>query len=100
MGFCLWQKKIGKNLSSKYSQKRLHSEKKSTTNVIKTASKRSMQKPAQTTGDLIGSKIADKIISASKKFSKYSQNNEANDKSEAQKERYISPEKNSKLLMN
>ena len=79
-------KNIGKNLSSKYGQKLLDSEKKSTTDAIKTASKRAIQKTAE--GDLIGNKIADTRIS---KTSKRPQNNEANDESEAQKERYISP---------
>ena len=41
--------------------------KKSTTVAIKTASKRAIQKTAETTVDLIGNKIADKIISVSKK---------------------------------
>ena len=41
--------------------------KKSTTDAIKTASKRPIQKNAEATGDLIGNKIADKITSVSKK---------------------------------
>ena len=81
-----------KNLSSKYSQKLLDSEKKSTTDTIKTASKRAIQKTAAATGDLIGNKIPDKMTNVSKK-SKKPQNNEANNESEAPKERYISPEK-------
>ena len=43
--------------------------KKSTTDVIKTASKRAIQKAAEETTDLIGNKIADKITSVSKKKS-------------------------------
>ena len=39
-------KNIGKHLSSKYSQKLLDSAKKYTTDVIKTASKRAIQKTA------------------------------------------------------
>ena len=46
-------KNIGKNLSNKYSQKRLDSAKQSTADVIKTVSKRAIQKPAEATGDLI-----------------------------------------------
>ena len=48
------------NLSNKYSQKLLDNAKKSTTNAIKTASKRAIQKTAEATGDLIGNKIAGK----------------------------------------
>ena len=47
-------KNIGKNLSSKYDQKLLDSARKSTTDAIKTASKRAVQKTAETTDDLIG----------------------------------------------
>ena len=44
---------MGKSLSNKYVQKRLDSAKKSTTDAIKTASKRAIQKTAEATGDLI-----------------------------------------------
>ena len=44
-------------VSCNYSQKLLDSAKKTTTDAIKTASKRT----AEATGDLIGNKIADKI---------------------------------------
>ena len=79
---------MGKNLSSKYGQKLLDSAKKSTTDAIKTASKRAIQKTAEATGDLIGNKIADKITKASK-------NNSKTDKNELEipKERCVSPEK-------
>ena len=40
--------------------------KQSTTDAIKTTSKRAIQKPAKATGDLIGNRIADKITSVSK----------------------------------
>ena len=55
---------VAKNLSNKYSQKLLDTAKKSTTDSIKSASKRPIQKTAQATGDFIGNKIADKITSA------------------------------------
>ena len=58
-----------RNLSNKYGQKLLDSAKKSTTDAIKTDSKKSVQKTAEATGDLIGNKIADKITSVSKKKS-------------------------------
>ena len=60
MGFCLLQKNIGKNLSTKYGQKLLNSAKKSAIDAIKTDSKKAIQKTAEATGDLIGNKIADK----------------------------------------
>ena len=60
-GFSSFAKSMGKSLTNKYSQKLLDSAKKSTTDVIKTASKRAIQKTAEATGDLIGNKIADKI---------------------------------------
>ena len=40
-------KNMGKNLSSKYSQKRLDSAKKSTKDAIKTPSERAIQKPGE-----------------------------------------------------
>ena len=58
---------FAKNMSNKYGQKLFDTAKKSTTDAIKTASKRAIQKTAEATGDLIGNKIADKITSISKK---------------------------------
>ena len=68
-------------------KKLLDSAKKSTGDAIKAASKRVIQKTAEATGDLIGSKVADKITSVSKKSHKELQNN----KIEVSKNRYISP---------
>ena len=68
-GFLSFAKNMGKSLSNKYDQKLLDSAKKSTTDAIKTASKRAIQKTAEATGDLIGNKIADKTTSVSKKKS-------------------------------
>ena len=67
---------MGKNLSNKYCLKLLDSAKKSTTDAIKTASKRAIQKAAEATGDLIDNKIANKITSVSKKSTKYLYNND------------------------
>ena len=53
------QLKLIKNMSYKSSQKLLDSAKKYTTDAIKTASKRAIQKIAEVTGDLIGNKITD-----------------------------------------
>ena len=64
---------MGTHLSSIYSQKLLDSAEKSTTDVIKTAWERAIQKAAKATGDLIVNKSADKITSLSKK----TQNNES-----------------------
>ena len=66
-GFLSFAKNMGKSLSNKYGQKRLDSAKKSTTDAIKTASKKAIQKIVEATGDLIGNIIADKVTSISKK---------------------------------
>ena len=62
-GFLFFAKNIGKNISNKYSQKLVDTAKKSAVDVIKTTSKRAIQKTAEATVDLIGNKIADKITS-------------------------------------
>ena len=100
-GFLSFDKNIGKNISSTYSQKLVDNAKKSATDAIKTASKRAIQKTAEATGDLIGNKITDKITSVSKKsstelHSKELSLNEANN--EIPKERYISPQKRQKII--
>ena len=56
---------ISKNLSSKYSQKLLDHAKISSADVTKIASKRAIQKTAGAASDLIGNKIADKIMKLS-----------------------------------
>ena len=74
---------MGKNLNNKYGQKFLDNAKTSTTDAIKTASKREIQKAAEVTGDLIGNKTADKITSVSnKKSTKASPNNETEEHTE------------------
>ena len=72
-GFLSFAKNMSTHLSNKYSEKLLDTAKKSTTDAIKTDSKRAIQKAAEATGDLIGNKIAGKITSVSKK----TQNNES-----------------------
>ena len=69
-------KNKGKSLSNKYGQKLFDSATKSTTDAEKTTSKRAIQKTAEATDDLIGNKIADKIISISKKPVKELPNND------------------------
>ena len=86
---------MGKRLTNKYSQKLLDSAKKSTIDAIKTAPKRSIQKTAGTTGDLIGNKIADKITSISKKPSN---NNNNGVELTTHKKRYISPEERQQII--
>ena len=90
-GFLSFAKNMGKSLSNKYGQKRLDSAKKSTTDAIKTTSKRAIQKIAEATGDLIGNKISDKITIVSKKSSNNNNNNNNNKDVEitAHKKRYI-----------
>ena len=94
MDFCFLQKAQVKNLSNKYCQKLLNSAKKLTTDAIKTASKRVIQKTAEATGDLIGNKIADEITSVLKKSPKELQNDEV----EAPKKRYISLEERQQII--
>ena len=74
--------------------------KKSTTDAIKTASKRAIQKTAEATGDLIGNKIADKITSVSKKSVKELPNDETEEDAEitTHKKRYISPEERQQII--
>ena len=69
-------------------------QKKSATDVIKTASKRAIQKTAEATGDLIGNKIADKISVSKKK----SDNNDDDVKVATHKKRYISPEERQQVI--
>ena len=59
--FLFFAKNIGKNLSSKYSQKFLDKAKKlgaTKTYAIKSTSKWAIQKTAEATGDLIGNKLS------------------------------------------
>ena len=62
-GFLSFAKTMGKNLSNKYGQKLFDRAKKSTTDVIRTASKRGIQKTVGATGN----KISNKMASVSKK---------------------------------
>ena len=100
-GFLSFAKGMGKNLSDKYGQKLLDSAKKSATDVIKTASKRAIQKKAEATGDLIGNKIAHKITSISKKLVKELPNNDEREEDveiTTHKKRYVSPEERQQII--
>ena len=91
--------KAAKNLNNKYGQKLGDTAKKSTTDALKIAGKRAIQKSTEATGDLVGNKIADKITSYSKKSPDRStelNSNESND--ETSKERYISPQERQKII--
>ena len=79
-----------KNLSNKYSQTFIDTANKSTTDAIKTTSRRAIQKTAEATGDLTGNKKAS--------ISKSPQNNKANIEMEIAKERYIFPEKRKRII--
>ena len=68
--FLHFAKNMGKSLNNKYDQKLLDSTKNPTTDAIKTASNRTIQKTADATGDWIGNKIADIIASISKSSTK------------------------------
>ena len=92
-GFWSFAENIGKNLSNKYSQKCIDTAKKSTTDAIKTASNRVIQKTAEVTGDFLGNKIADKIANASKKSNK-----EEDIELTTHKKRYISPEERQQII--
>ena len=100
-GFLSFAKNMGKNLSNKYGQKFLDSANKSTTDTIKTASKRAFQKTAEETGDLFGNKIADKITSIAKKSNAniYTEASIASPKDVSKKDTYLH-KKDNKLLMN
>ena len=83
-------KNISKHLSNKFGQKLLDSAKKSTTDAIKTA---------ESTGDLIGNKIADKITSVSKTSpTEFHSKELQNDDMEAPKKRYISPKERQQII--
>ena len=102
-GFLSFAKNMGKGLSNKYGQKLLDSTKISTTDAIKTASTTAIQKTAEATGNLIGSKIADKVASVSKKESTKGLHNNNETKEEdveitTPKKRYISPEERQEII--
>ena len=102
-GFLSFAKNMGTHLSNKYSQKIIDTAKRSTTDAIKTASKRAIQKTAKASGDLIGNKIADKITDrASKKPVKNLHNDNDNETEDTEltttnKKRYISPKERQQI---
>ena len=105
-GFLSFAKNMAKSLSNKYDQKLFDSAKKSTTDPIKTASKRAIQKTAEATSDLIDNKIADKTTSVLKKkpamklHSKELPHNNNDEDAEitTHKKRYIDPEERQEII--
>ena len=99
--FLSFAKNKGKSLSNKYGQKLLDSAKNCTTDAIKTASKRAIQKTAGATGDMIGNKTADKITTVSqKKSTKELPNDETEEDVEiaTPNKRYIFPEERKQIV--
>ena len=101
-GFLSFTKNMGKNLSNKYGQELLDSSTKSTTDAIKTASKRVIKKTAEATGDLIDNKIADKITSISNKKSTKEMPNNGETEEDVEitthKKIYVSPEERQQII--
>ena len=101
-GFLPFNKNMGRNLSNKYGQELLDSSTKSTTDAIKTASKRVIKKTAEATGNLIYNKIADKITSISNKKSTKEMPNNGETEEDVEitthKKRYLSPEERQQII--
>ena len=88
-------KSINKNVSSKFSQKRIAHAKHLTINEVKATSKRAIQKAAVASNDLIGNKIVDKITRVSKTSQK---NNPETNEEDILREKYTSSEQRQKII--
>ena len=77
--------------TSKYGKKKIDTTKKQGSEFAKTAGKRIVQKSAETTGDLIENKIADKITTLCKSKNKEKETNE-------EEEVIIPPEKRQQFI--
>ena len=91
-------KNLSKILSGKYSQKLLDHPKKSATDALKTSSKRVIQKTAEATRDLIGNKIANKIMGVSNSQQNNSETVTNEYHKETPKERYVFPEERQEII--
>ena len=91
---------FARSMSNKYGKKLVDTAKKSAIDAIKTASKRAIQKTAEATGDLVGNKIADKIISVSKKSTKKLPTVDEDAELTTPQKRYISLEERQKIIDN
>ena len=90
-------KNISKRLSGKYSQKLFDHAKQSATDALKTTS-RVIQKAAETTGDMIGNKIATRTTKVSRSSPQNNSETITNEyDKEIPKERYISPEERQRI---
>ena len=90
MGFCFLLK-----IYVKY----FYHTKQSATDALKPVSKRPIQQRAETTGDLIGKKITEKITEISKTLQQNNSETITNEHDkEISKERYISPEDGQKVI--
>ena len=88
---------FARSMSNKYGKKLVDTAKTSATYVIKTASKRAIQKTAEASGDMVGNNIADKITSFSKKSTKKLPTIDEAEELTTQK-RYISPEERQQII--
>ena len=84
--------------SNKYGKTLVDTAKKSATDAIKPASKTAIQKTAESTGDLVGNKIADKITSVSKKSTRKLPTIDEDVELTTHKKRYISPEERQQII--
>ena len=108
MDFCLLLnmgkntgKNLSKNLSSKYSQKLFNHAKQAASDALKNSSKRAIEKTAKATGDLFGTKIAEKIWRTSLQNNSEKLTNEEKNVGlhrEIPRESYTSPEKSQKVI--
>ena len=89
-----------RSMSNKYGKKLVDTAKKSAIDAIKTDFKRAIQKTAETTGDLVGNKIADKITSVSKESTKKLPTTDEDAELSTHKKDTYHQKKDSKLLMN
>ena len=85
--------KCCKKIGDKYGNNLMDTAKKQGTNFAKTAGKKIVQKSEEATGNLIGSKIADKINSLGE-----SKNREKENKTNKAEEIYIPPEKKQQII--
>ena len=89
---------FARSMSNKYGKKLVDTAKKSATDAIKTASKRAIQKTAESAGDLVGNEIADKIRSVPKKSTKKLLTIDEYVELTTHKKRYISPEERQQII--
>ena len=87
---------FARKFRDKYGNKLMDTTTKTGNDFVKTASKRVVQKTAESTGDLIGNKIADKVTSIDKPKNK-TEKDKMNVMEETE-ENYITPEKRKQII--